>query len=442
MALQDKLGGAMTRWRAMALFARDQSGAVSILTALALPALIGTLALGSEVSYWLLASRKLQNAADSAVIAASIDASPSYLAQAKAVAARYGLVDGVNAVQVTGSNAAHCPTGGDTCYSVTIATALPNYLGGVIGYVGRGSANGVSGTKISAIAFAKPSGAAHEYCLVALGTGSGDGVAASGVPMADLSGCGVMSNSSESCKGHDLGAAYGDAVGTNSGCGAVQTSGVKPFPDPYANLASKLPADACGGTYPQSPSASVVKWSGTRALGSTTTICGDLVLTGDVAVASPSDAVLIIRNGQLLTQGYRFTTSTGSGLAVVFTGTNASPSQHIPSGSGSLDFAAPTTGTWEGVAMYQDPALTSGVQMTNAASSPTWAISGLIYLPHVDLMIKGSIGKSVTGKRCTVIVSNTITIKGTGLVLSTVDCGVAGLMTPTNGSLGRGVLVG
>lgn len=433
----------MNRASSLPGFARDCRGTISLLTAFAMPALIATMALGTEVSYWLTVSRKLQNAADSAVIAASIDSSAAYLLQAKAVAARYGLVDGAGGVAVIGSNAATCPTGGTSCYSVTVSTTLPTYLGMVVGYVGNGTVGGASGTQLSAIAFARPSATSHEYCLVALASNGADpAVSASGAPDAALSGCGVMSNTNARCDGHDLGAAYGDAVGTNNGCGAVQTSNVKRFVDPYASIAAALPSDTCGGAYPQTPASSVVKWSGIRILGSVTTICGDLQLTGNVSIVAPSDAVLIIRNGKLATQGYDFKTAVASSLAIVFTGSNDALYQHIPDGSGALDIAAPTTGTWSGIAMYQDPALTSGIQMANAAASPTWAFSGLVYLPHADLDFRGSVGKSGTGKRCTVIVANSVTIKGTGLVLSTEECGAAGLTAPTNGASGRGVLVG
>jgi hypothetical protein len=44
--------------------------------------------------------------------------------------------------------------------------------------------------------------------------------------------------------------------------------------------------------------------------------------------------------------------------------------------------AAPTGGTWSGVAMYQDPSLTSGVDIAYTGNSPTWDLTGLIYLPH------------------------------------------------------------
>lgn len=434
------------RWYlGFAAMLRDRDGAVSLITAFALPALVATLALGTEVSYWLVKNRGLQNAADSAVVAASIDASPDYLTQAKAVVARYGLVDGVGGVVVTASNAAACPAGGTDCYSVTVATTLPTYLGRVVGYAGAATIDGASGTRLSAVAFAKPSGSSHAYCLIGLANdGRTPAIVSKGSPKANLTGCGVYSNTAMSCAGHDLNATYGDARDINDGCGITRRSSVStPLVDPFATLASALPADTCSGAYPQSGAVPVSsRWSGTRTLGSQTTICGDLLLTGDVTINAPSNAVLIIRNGEMIMNGFRFQTAPGAGLAVVFTGSNNALYHHSPTGNGALDIAAPTTGSWSGVAMYQDPALTIGVAMPNAAGAPTWEFSGLIYLPRVDLDFRGSVGKGSNGALCTVIVANSISLNGTGFVLSTLECGAAGLDTPDSGFGGRGTLVG
>lgn len=423
---------------------RHQGGAISVMTALMLPALIGTLGLGFEVSHWLLRNRSLQNAADSAVIAAA-SAGTGFVAQARAVARHYGLVDGVAGISVAVSDIAACPGGGTNCFSVTITDSVPSYVGGLVGYLGTVTVGGVKSTRISARAIASPAAIVREYCLIALDSTPGvNAIDARGSPKADLKGCGVRSNADMLCTGHDLVANWGDAVGVNDGCGIVRRSGIAPNNvDPYAARATSLPADACGNSYPKIGSLPAGnRWSGSRTLPSATTICGDLQLTGNTTVVAPSDAVLIIRNGRLAMNGFRLQTASGSGLAIVFTGTNDVGHFHMPSGSGALDIAAPTTGTWAGVAMYQDPALTVNVAIPNAASQPTWLFSGLVYVPKVNLSFSGSVGKSTAGANCTAIMANTIATNGTGLVLSTMACGAAGLVTPTNGATGRGVLTG
>ena len=109
-------------------FARDRSGSVAVMAALAMPVLIGVTGLGVEVSYWYLTQRSMQNAADSAAIAAATNGTANYSAEAKAAAAKYGYVHGANNISVTASNTAPCPSGGANCYSATITGYVPLFL--------------------------------------------------------------------------------------------------------------------------------------------------------------------------------------------------------------------------------------------------------------------------------------------------------------------------
>ena len=70
----------------------DRRGNVAVLTALLLPALMGTLGVGFEVSNWYVTKRSMQNAADAATLAAATNGAGGYVAEAKAVAAQYGFV--------------------------------------------------------------------------------------------------------------------------------------------------------------------------------------------------------------------------------------------------------------------------------------------------------------------------------------------------------------
>ena len=145
----------------------------------------------------------------------------------------------------------------------------------------------------------------------------------------------------------------------------------------------------------------------------------------------------MIVNGQLDTNGY---TLTGSGLTVVFTGANNSTYQHIPSGGGGLNIAAPTSGTWSGIAIYQNPSLTTNVDISAAGNSPTWNISGLVYLPHASVTLSGSAGASTSGAKCFALVVDNLTINGTGSVFANdTQCAAAGLTQIGSGA--RGTLV-
>lgn len=421
-----------------ASFWRDRRGSTSILFALSMPMLSGGLGVGFEVSHWYVVQRGLQNAADAAVLAAASNAGSNYDVEGMAVSAQNGFANGIGDVSVTILRNVACPGGGTTCYSATITKSVPLYLSPVVGYAGNGGGK----KAIVATAVAKIGTIQRPYCLLALASsGTTNAIRTTGSPSANMAGCSLKTNTSANCSGHDLGADYGDAVGTNSGCGKIRNSGLSPTVDPYAGLAANIPANTCGGSYPQGNVAAVVKWTGTKNLSGNVQICGDLRLTGNVTVNAPSGAVLVIQNGRLNTNGFRIQTSSGSALTVVFSGTNGGSYVHAPTGSGSLDIAAPTSGPWSGVMIYQDPRLTTGVNISSAGSSPAWNITGLVYLPHASVTLNGAVNKSSYGGTCFVLVVDNIQMSGAANMVPKGGCVAAGLTVPTGAAPGRGQLV-
>lgn len=341
----------------------NRVGATSILFALALPAAVGVAGLGVEVSDWYMTQRAMQNAADAAVLAASANGGSSYGAEAQAVASAYGFTNGSNHVVVATSNAAACPSGGNTCYSVTISGSVPVQLARAIGYTG-------SAGNVALSASASASGATT-YCMVGLArSGTSPAIQTNGAPKATMAGCSLISNTGATCNGHNLGADIGSAHGINSGCGVTQNSNVALLGDPYAGRASNIPINTCS-TYPQEaksgssgngnggdngsgddngngsgsgsgsgkgsastnsslPSSNL--WSGIKTLSGTTIICGDLQLTGNVTV-NAYPAVLVIENGRLDTNGYTLQTSSTSGLTIIFSGSSSGGYTHAPTGA-------------------------------------------------------------------------------------------------------------
>ena len=420
------------------LWANDR-GNILVLFALALPIMIGALGLAVEGSNWYQTKRSLQNAADEAVVAAATNASSNYLTEARAVAAQYGYVHGVSDTTVTASNTATCPTGGSTCYSVTITKKVPLRLSAAR-YSGNATIGTVRAEEITSTAVATQQTSPREYCILALTE-----LRTNGAPDANLAGCNVMSNGAATCNGHDLEADYGDAVGTNNGCGNIQTSNVTTVSDPYAARASNIPAHTCTNGFPQAPSKnndpelpSTNKITGTLALG-TTNFCGDLQLSGNVTLTGTN--VIYIRNGDLDLNGKTITTDTGATATIVFTGDNTAGFTHTPTGSGGINISSPTSGVWSGVALYTDPALTTGVDMSEAGNSPSWNISGLVYAPNADVTLSGVVGKATSGLACFVIVVKTFRVNGTANILDRGQCPAQGLTMPSNPFPARGRLV-
>jgi Flp pilus assembly protein TadG len=415
-------------------FFKHEGGAVAVIAALALTALIGVVGLAVDVGMWYRTNRALQNAADAAVIAAALNNTASYQSEAKAVAATYGFVDGANGITVTALNNQTCPGGATDCYQVTIAQATAQVF-----------FSPVIGNFTPSLAGAAMAGGSqtHSYCLLALGgSGTDPALLGNGVPAANLDNCSIMSNTGMTCHGHNTGATYGDAHTTNSGCGNTQRSNVPAVADPYSGLATNIPANTCGtsvSSFPQEP-ATLNLWglpavTTTKTLPATTIVCGDLQLLGDVTLTTASPgSVLVIENGKLDTNGKTLKTAAGSALTIIFTGPTVPGHTytHAPTGGGTLDFNAPTSGAWSGVAIYQDPALTTGVDISAAGSSPTWNISGLVYLPHSSVLFSGAVNKSSNGASCFALVVDNITINGTGEILKTGACAAAGLNLPTN----------
>ena len=274
-----------------------------------------------------------------------------------------------------------------------------------------------------------------------------------------MNGCDSMSNTAARCNGHDLGLGISFAVGSNSGCGAQQMHQAA-LQDPYfiqisGNISHfPTPLSQCPGGYPQethqgnhySVAASNQLAGGTLNLSPGNNFkCGDQMLTGNVNVTvnggNGGSAVLIVENGQLDLNGFTFQMADNkSALTIVFTGDNTGGYTHAPTdntnGSGGvLNITAPAAGSgspWQGMAIVQDPSLTNGVSVSAAGNSPTWDITGLIYMPHASITLKGAIDKSNFGNQCVVMVADNFQISGTGGVMKTDigQCAAAGLNMP------------
>jgi len=420
-------------------FLRSRGANVAPMAAILIVPIIGSLGLAGEVSTWYTVNRALQHAADSAAIAAAVNADATtdstgvvrYKQEAIAVAKSMGFVNGSGAtVNVTASSSA-CPASvSGTCYKVDISKTLPFYLIRIGGF-GSGS----SGQMITATAIAAGGSATDTpLCVVALGGTVNTGITANGGPKTDLSGCSIGSNGDETCNGHDLNADAGYAVYADSGCGAVQHSYVSPISDTLdANRASNIPANTCG-SYPQGTSTSSLptknQLSGSPfSAGTTNVLCGDQLMTGDLTLGA--NTTLVIENGQFNTNGH--TLNATAGATIIFTGDTSNTTYlHIPTGGGTLNLTAPTSGNWSGVAIYQDPNLPAGpgVDFAAAGNSPTWNIVGLLYLPKSNVTIKGAVNKNSNGA-CIGLVINTLTIDGTGYILDHNGCANAGVTLPS-----------
>jgi Flp pilus assembly protein TadG len=439
-------------------FAQDRRGNIAPLVALLIVPLIGAMGLAAETSNWFMIQRGMQNAADSAALAAATNADPtvnaSYRAEAKSVATNYGFTDGASNTTVAVINTDNTVPAvcNSHCYRVTITKTVPLYITQIVGYSGTTALGSGRGQTITAFAVASPRVQPTSYCLLSLGTG--DSFHINGGNSVDLNGCYVRANGNTTCNGANSSGGATDIIysGSNKKCDPSDYTST-PMTDPYLAQASKIPANTCSppnqkATYFQESSGTLPAsnlLTGNVTLPATQIYCGDVKLTGNVnlTTASPG-SLMVIENGKLDMNGYTLKTLAGSGLSIIFTGPSIpgfNPS-HIPTNGGILDFAAPTSGNWSGFSLYQDPALTSGVDMTAAGNSPTWNITGLIYLPNSNIQFSGIVNKADNGYSCFALVDYTFQSNGTGKILEDQSqCAQAGVTLPMDGTPVREALV-
>jgi hypothetical protein len=148
-----------------------------------------------------------------------------------------------------------------------------------------------------------------------------------------------------------------------------------------------------------------------------------------VTTSGASGSVIEIVGGNLILNGNTLSAAFGQGLTIVFTGPNGGTPGFITGNSGTVDFGAPTSGPWSGLALYQDPLMTGNGNPTYTGSSPTFNITGMIYAPYATMSFKGAINHETGGYACIAFIVSTLQINGDGSIFKnpTSQCYEAGL---------------
>jgi Flp pilus assembly protein TadG len=453
-------GRGFNLWRLLEDYVRDVQGAVSPMLVLALVPIIGALAMGVEGSNWWLTQRSLQNAADTAALAAAENATTSaagsgsassysvagcsanpgdFDCEAVAAAGRAGYANGANNVVVYPQYlTSGCPGSTTTCYQVTVTKTVPLYLLPIVGFRGNTTLSSGLAQTVSAVAVAAPTGgAAPPFCIVALGSAAKKNLTINGGPKSDMPGCAIASNGATDCNGLPIDGTIASYAASGDANTCAANGNNKPIPstisDPYSGLSSDVPSHSCT-SYSQVPANpkkdpalnAANQLSGT--ISGTKVVCGDAQLTG--AVTLSAGATLVVVDGQLALNGQTITgtstnTTTGAdGATIIFTGnTNPpiTPNPQFVTGSGTVAVNAPTSGTWKGIGLYQDSdtSRVASSSITFAGNTPTLQINGLIYTPNAGVTISGAIGSN---NACVGFLADTFTINGTGSVIDEPGC--------------------
>jgi Flp pilus assembly protein TadG len=395
--------------RGRAALLRDCDGAIAVVTALALPAIIGLAALGSEVGTWYVARRTMQGAADSAAFSAATDVmmgdTSGYAAAAKSVTASYHFTDGSNNTVVTVNKppASGPYSANSSAVEVIITQTRASLLARSI----------LPSLTLTARAVAIAGNAAGS-CVLALDPTASGAITANGNPTVDLN-CGIATNSSSSSAlllngNATINATSASIVGNYliNGPSRLNTPdtkiGAPPTADPYESL-QVPPYGGCDhtnftinglGTYHIQPGV----------------YCGGITINGSPTVifdagATPEASIYTIDGGSFTVNGSP--NVSGSGVSVVLTSsTHSSYGNMAINGTPTLDLTAPSSGPMAGMVFFQDRnAPSGGSNVFNGTSDSV--IGGVLYFPQQQVTLNGN---PTAGDACMQLVARTVTFNG------------------------------
>lgn len=262
-----------------------------------------------------------------------------------------------------------------------------------------------------------------ESCILALGNGKAvteDVLTLNGASNVNLTGCTLRSNTSMKCNGGTGSADASIASGNATNCNLPQSNAPK-VPDIHAALASNITKECGLASYninwtPGSPPSSPQMITRTHGDVTYYHVCGNVTAknAGTLVGSSTGDSVLIIENGSLTLD--RNADITLERTALVFSGTSTSASHELrfPQGNGhsaslTVSPAQAATNPWQGVAIYQDTAFTTNVNMTWGPGA-TLKADGLLYFPNASLTMSG-VAQSHNAE-CSKLVINELTANG------------------------------
>ncbi len=376
---------------------RSERGNVLAIVAASLPLVIGAAGLATDTIQWVLWKRQLQRAADSAAFAG---------VYAKVSGANYA--DAVNrdlkhnnhvATTATVTPNSPPPTGAYASdqYAVRVELAFQKKLGFSSLFTSPPT------IRAGATATIVPAG---EYCVVSLESSAVTGITVSGTANLDL-GCGMITNSTSGAAAVAKGSALVNAtpIGAVGGIPASDNWGssqLLPYTlaqvDPFAGIEPEPPSGTCLDVVVE-PSETVTLAPGCY---------GNMTLKGNVTL-QPGTYTLDGGDLQITSQAV---VDGSAGVTFVLTSSTgpASIGSATILGGSATRLVAPTSGTYAGIAIYQDRrAVDSGVGNVIAGGSAS-QFGGALYFPAQEIAFTGTSGLLT---QCMQIVARRVVFTGT-----------------------------
>jgi Flp pilus assembly protein TadG len=397
---------------------KDRRGNVLAIVAACLPLVVGASGLAVDTIQWTLWKRQLQRAADSAAIAGVYDRQSNAGSTANATAAvthdlsinqhtwmslkgGYPIVKYDTDCPVSGSSASMAYR---VCVTVAVQQSLP-----------FSSFFMTSAPVIQASATAASIPAGGDPCMDATETGTATGLTFSGNASIEAPDCDGFSNS----VGTNVSVAKGSSavkLNTIGGVGGIQESNnftvnayrpySPPIPDPFAQVTPSPGQMNCTtATLDQNTDVSALP-SGTNCFGSLRVNSNQSLDLTSLARSVP-DGTIYINGGDAFIQG----DLTCSGCTIVLTNdAAASPIGNFKvNASSKINITAPTSGTYKGIAIYQDRRASDCNNCNLINGNSNSVITGALYFPSRELQYNGT---GTTSAVCTMFVARRITFTG------------------------------
>lgn len=434
----------------------DRRGNVLVMTAAAMPLIIGAAGLANDTIQWTLWKRQLQRAADSAAIA--------------------GVYDRVNNGDDTDSvdeavthdlslnlHTAHTLTTGNPDCDGHCTIEFPDDEGSSVDAVKVTisvrqplpftSFFMRSAPTITASATAAELPAGGDACVEALDTSSGTGVTFTGNSAVEMPSCDIFSNTSgtNSAVGKGSADVIANSVG---GVGGIQQSNnfhvhsYRPYspqlPDPFSGV-NPDPSDMhCAVTAttkkgvttytPQALTDASTITTMKDQYGNQANCFSSLSVASNTTLTIPSTYTgpIYINGGSIDFKG----NFTCANCTIVLTNTSTASNATIggisANAGANINITAPTSGTYEGIAIFQDRrAVTGGSNKVNGHSGSV--IIGALYFPKQELVYNGT---GTTQAYCTMFVAYHVSFSGNSSVSnkfkSLSDCAAEGLPQNTS----------
>ena len=376
---------------------QDESGQALVLAGVSMTVIVAFLALAIDVGQLRYQQTKLQNAADAAALAAALEMSycgSTHACTAMQTAAQKALVEngfsgstvytqcGTPGTGLTiGVNQGPCALGstsGDPNYGssqyVEVVVSYPQstYFAKIVG---------ISSVKINVRAEAGL-GNSNDCLYLSTGnttTSANQTLLVNGNATISAS-CGIINdaggsqaavfNGGDTITSTGLYIHGGDLNNGNNTLNPSPTTGVSPVSDPLSYL-SPPAAGSC--TY----SNEVINSGGGTVTLNPGTYCGGLIINGSATV-SFNPGTYIMQGNMIVNGG---DTISGTGLTFYF-----SSGSLTMNGSSDASLVAPTTGTYAGILIYQNPSDGSGI-ILNGDTNSKW--QGTVYAAGANLTING-----------------------------------------------------